>query len=57
MNTVVELDERIYPGSRYPVAMNTPLEQIPLTLDDLDRLAHQIDAARKELTGFGPEGE
>lgn len=48
----IEIDERINVGSRYPAALNTPTDQIPLTSADLDRLAHQIDVARKEIAGF-----
>jgi hypothetical protein len=57
MNSVVEIDQRIFVGSRYPAALNTPNDQIPLTLQDLNSLAAQIDAAIKDITGFGPEGE
>lgn len=57
MSTVVEIDPRICVGSRYPAALNTPHDQIPLTLEDLNSLAAQIDAAIKDITGFGPEGE
>lgn len=55
--SVVEIDPRIYPGSRYPAALNTPCDQIPLTLEDLHTLAASIEAAIKDITGFGPEGE
>jgi hypothetical protein len=53
---VVEIDPRIYPGSRYPAALNTPTDQIPLTLQDLHSLAASVDAAIKDITGFSPEG-
>ena len=52
MSYAVEIDERINVGSTHPCALNTPLDQIPLTEADLDRLAHQIDAARKQIAGF-----
>lgn len=48
----VEIDSRIYPGARYPAALNTPTDQIPLTLDELQRLAFEIDCAIKEILGF-----
>ena len=52
MTYQVEIDPRINVGSQYPAALNTELDQIPLTSADLDRLAHQIDAARKQIAGF-----
>lgn len=52
MTYEVEIDERINVGSQFPAALNTPLDQIPLTAADLRRLAHQIDAAIKTIEGF-----
>ena len=49
---MIEIDERINFGSKTPAALNTPLDQIPLTLSDLHRLAHEIDAAIKTIEGF-----
>lgn len=52
MTYQVEIDPRINVGSQYPAALNTPLDQIPLTSADVDRLFWQLDAVRRELAGF-----
>ena len=48
----IEIDERINIGSTHPAALNTPLDQIPLTLADLERLAFEVDCAIKDIRGF-----
>ena len=48
----VEIDERVFPGSQHPAALNTPLDQIPLTLADLYRIRFQADVAIKEIEGY-----
>lgn len=37
----------------YPMALNTPLDQIPLTLQEAETLMFQLDCAIKEATGYG----
>lgn len=44
MRYTVEIDERIDHGSKYPAALNTPRDQIPMTLADLQRLYAEIHA-------------
>lgn len=46
-----EIAEQVHPGSRFPIALNTPMDQIPLTLPEAKELLAALEAAIWQAEG------
>lgn len=41
----VEVAPDVFPGKHYPIAINTPMDQIPMTLEEARTLLASLEAA------------